>query len=156
MSEHTKEPWFYELEDGSDLRIYSETNANIVSGCGCCGSPNCDDADARRIVAAVNACAGMPTDDLEEMVKQGGNVRVLADFANDLLQQRDTAWQELREIRQQINANPEEATTDEAARVVAQRDKLLAELEPFALRGEISAQLIANARAAIAEVKGSK
>jgi len=91
-----------------------------------------DLSEARRIVAAVNACAGMPTDDLEEMVKQGGNVRVLADFANDLLQQRDTAWQELREIRQQINANPEEATTDEAARVVAQRDKLLAALTEIA------------------------
>lgn len=66
MSEHTKEPWRYELVMGSYLRIYSETNSGIVSGCGCCGSPNCEDADARRIVASVNACAGVPTELLEQ------------------------------------------------------------------------------------------
>ena len=48
----TPGPWNCELDCGSRLRIYSETNSGIVDGCGCCGSPNCDDADANFIVAA--------------------------------------------------------------------------------------------------------
>lgn len=39
------------------------------------------------------------------------------------------------------------------AELKQQRDKLLAALEPFALRGEISAKLIADAKAAITSVK---
>lgn len=62
---HTPEPWSYELDHGSFLRIYSETNSNIVYGCGCCGSPNCEDADARRIVACVNRLAPFSTEDIE-------------------------------------------------------------------------------------------
>lgn len=43
--------------------------------------------------------------------------------------QRDNAWQELREIREAIGANPEESTADEVRRVVAGRDKALAQAE---------------------------
>jgi hypothetical protein len=35
--------------------------------------------------------------------------------------ERDNAWQELREIREAISANPEESTADEVRRVVAGR-----------------------------------
>lgn len=103
MSEHTKEPWSYELDKGSDLRIYSETNSEIVSGCGCCGSPNCEDADARRIVAAVNACAGIETYALELMT---GELSLL----------------------NQITHKPQENPTKKAAQYRKQRDELLAAL----------------------------
>ena len=58
-------PWNCELACGSDLRIYSETNSGIVYGCGCCGSPKCDDADANFIVAANPATVLALLDELE-------------------------------------------------------------------------------------------
>lgn len=42
--------------------------------------------------------------------------------------QRDNAWQELREIREAISANPEESTADEVRRVVAERDRDLVQV----------------------------
>ena len=48
----TPGPWHYELEHGSYMRIYSTADTDIVTGCGCCGSPNCEDADAKFISAA--------------------------------------------------------------------------------------------------------
>lgn len=41
----------------------------------------------------------------------------LLDYDN-LREERDTAWQELREIREAINANPEESTADEVRALV--------------------------------------
>ena len=57
-----------------------------------------DLSEARRIVACVNACATMPTDDLEEMVSVGGNIRNLAEFADELRKQRDELLAALTEI----------------------------------------------------------
>lgn len=45
--------------------------------------------------------------------------------------ERDNAWQELREIREAIGANPEESTADEVRRVVAQKDNLHKAMEQF-------------------------
>ena len=45
-------PWGYELDHGSCLRIYSDADSGIVDGCGCCGSPNCDEVNATFIAAA--------------------------------------------------------------------------------------------------------
>lgn len=45
--------------------------------------------DARRIVAAVNAVAGMPQADLEELAKIDGGVMALTVYADDMRQQRD-------------------------------------------------------------------
>lgn len=53
------------------------------------------------------------------------------EFALDLLNarsQRDTAWQELREIREAIKADENESTADEVRSLVAERDELLAVL----------------------------
>lgn len=49
----------------------------------------------------------------------------LAPLAREIEQQRDAAWEESRAIRKAINADPQEATSDEVDRIVAQRDKLL-------------------------------
>ena len=48
----TPGPWGYELDHGSYLRIYSDADSGIVDGCGCCGSPNCDEVNATFIAAA--------------------------------------------------------------------------------------------------------
>jgi hypothetical protein len=61
--------------------------------------------------------------------RYGQHEQVNGGTVNDALDARDTAWAELREIREAIAANPEESTADEVRRVVSQRDKLLAALE---------------------------
>jgi hypothetical protein len=58
-------PWGYELDHGSYLRIYSDADSGIVDGCGCCGSPNCDEANANFIVAANPATVLALLDELE-------------------------------------------------------------------------------------------
>jgi hypothetical protein len=55
MSAHTPGPWVYEVENsGANFRLYAGEE-DIISGCGCCGSPlMCGpfQANARLIVAA--------------------------------------------------------------------------------------------------------
>ncbi len=46
-----------------------------------------------------------------------------------LTRQRDTAWEELRKIRQSVSANDEESTFDEVVRLAKQRDELANALE---------------------------
>lgn len=48
-----------------------------------------------------------------------------------LTAERDVAWQELREIREAISANPEESTADEARRVVSQKENLHSAIGQF-------------------------
>ena len=80
---HTPEPW-----EVTDLRYIRQSNEprHVVARA---SKMDGMDANARRIVACVNACATMPTDDLEEMVSVGGNIRNLAEFADELRKQRD-------------------------------------------------------------------
>jgi len=53
MSKHTPEPWIYHSDTG------------VIQYVGSC---DMSDADAERIVACVNACAGIPTDDIAVLV----------------------------------------------------------------------------------------
>lgn len=121
MSEHTKEPWeaFTKCPGECCWALRSATKdehgeKEEIS------FPEMSGEDARRIVACVNACAGMPTDDLEEMVKQGGNVRVLADFANDLLQQRDKLLAALEEIATSVDIDTLQGAIDTAKTAIAE------------------------------------
>ena len=75
MTEHTKEPWEYRLHnpEGGNQSLYIEAPRDgrcsdgvaeiIPRGKGKLGEP-----DARRIVACVNACQGIPTEALEDGV----------------------------------------------------------------------------------------
>ena len=96
--------------------------------------------NARRIVAAVNACDGISTDYLERFggtsfnhFKQVKHEREEALHQRDVLletlaqaeHQRDVAWRELSEIRVATKANSEESTTDEVRRVVAEHAALI-------------------------------
>ena len=72
MIKHTKEPWFHHAASGSQHCAGGYINASesrsdhaIAHICGSgfkCGEYQ---ANARRIVACVNACAGLPTEQLE-------------------------------------------------------------------------------------------
>ncbi len=59
MMEHTKEPWSYPSDEGARRITNMETIIAWKRECGF------TDADARRIVACVNACEGVPTEQLE-------------------------------------------------------------------------------------------
>lgn len=59
---HTPEPWYL----GDDLFIHQD-GERIYYVC----RPQIE-ADARRIVACVNACVGTTTDDITEIAKHGG------------------------------------------------------------------------------------
>lgn len=94
---HTQEPWRYtpaETEE-DDGRIYVTTGANIVGS----GSESIfrvdldeiaglDDANARRIVACVNACAGIPTEHLVRCNAISAVDEILSE-RNALKKQRD-------------------------------------------------------------------
>ncbi|PTU70796.1 hypothetical protein [Chromobacterium haemolyticum] len=109
------------------------------------------EAQARRIVACVNACKGVDTVRLEDEHAQGygprehvqhlkSNREYLHMRIEELESQRDQAWAELRAIREAIGANPEESLLDEVAskltyndgavsKLISQRDNLLSALE---------------------------
>ena len=62
VSEHTHEPW---TQDGCRVlgqSIHGEPNGKVVA---ITGVGLTRQADSRRIVACVNACAGIPTEELE-------------------------------------------------------------------------------------------
>ena len=53
MNAHSPGPWSFEVEEnGDEFRLSDVNNEVIVGGCGCCGSPWCNLADARLIAAA--------------------------------------------------------------------------------------------------------
>lgn len=76
MSEHTKEPWVYETEcaygwdiRGDEIWIASVQNSHVANSRPQTGFPSQIEgfANARRIVACVNACADLPTELLESL-----------------------------------------------------------------------------------------
>lgn len=132
---HTPEPWRVGTNGFSSIGIFANDSDDVPLVSTCSNSTpkgmerarnGQSEANARRIVACVNACVGMST----EMIERGatGWLATAPTYA-EAIEQRDQAWQELREIREAIKANPEESTLDEACRVVAQRDELLRALK---------------------------
>ncbi len=88
MSEqHTPTPWGFSRDDENGVEFNITSDKWYVAVC--CDAPgNAFPQDnARRIVACVNACAGIPTDDLEQC--PSGGLFHIADHANELVKQRD-------------------------------------------------------------------
>ncbi len=85
---HTAEPW--ECDDEAQVCAFNQVVAQ-------CDLSMVGDANARRIVAAVNACTGIPTDRLEKTAALGGIKQVLERAGNNTLE-RDR----LREQRDQL------------------------------------------------------
>jgi hypothetical protein len=84
MMEHTKEPWFVE---GSDVAAMVDQYPTVIADC--LNHANAErfnaEANARRIVACVNACAGIPT----ELIEEGGFAAVPVVTHRAVKQQRD-------------------------------------------------------------------
>lgn len=93
--EHTKEPWAIDPDDRPGMewnnQIIPASNPNraicFMSHDGTDENIECQ-ANARRIVACVNACAGLPTADLERMSLDKAKVGRDVQYSN-LMQQRD-------------------------------------------------------------------
>ena len=114
MSEqqHTKEPWANEYRKsicgGYAKEIFDASGITIASIAWYPVkiSPNTTgtngEANARRIVAAVNACAGIHTDYLEQC--PSGGLFNLVDYSNELVKQRDDLLAALEGARESLDA----------------------------------------------------
>lgn len=70
MSKHTPEPWVIDEREDLSTNFYSDdAMGSIIGGCLAYNyayrTPDERKANASRIVACVNACRGLPTDELE-------------------------------------------------------------------------------------------
>ena len=148
MSKHTPEPWQAHQDASGDVFISSAATSFHIAEI---GSEDDDTAipDARRIVACVNACRGLPTDELE----QKGLVAAVGTQLIETERQCD----ELRQERQREHAL-RVRLTGELEVASQQRDELLAALEGMlqwvAHAPPDDLSYLERAHAAIKKVKG--
>ncbi len=83
MSEQTKEPWIYELPNVNFEGLIMGRHGGVVF------DGDFTEANARRIVACVNACAGVPTEWLENEKSPVFLGAPIGDRFRELEQQRD-------------------------------------------------------------------
>lgn len=96
MSEHTIEPWRVAEESFDNDGIHESVIRGLDGRAAIAvtlefgpNNPGMREANARRIVACVNACAGITTEVLEQM--PNGPASLLPMYAR-LEQQRDKLW----------------------------------------------------------------
>jgi hypothetical protein len=115
--QHTKEPWridqYGDIRDSGQRQIYlSGFRTSMVSG-----AENDDQkANTRRIVACVNACEGIPTEELESCKNTGLIRTVRAKVAAE--RQRDELLQALE--YHQAQTRPIQQTIEVIAKVKGQ------------------------------------
>lgn len=124
---HTKEPWSVFSKNGV-VEIWDTTKKAVIGWTGFDSTRVKEDAEtnARRIVACVNACAGIPTADLE---RSGNSVTPIFEMLIEARKQRAELQSEIDVIKQNIALA---ATCNHIARMEqaeTQRDELLAALE---------------------------
>lgn len=150
MSKHTPEPWVR----GDRLLDIVSSKGNLVARlAGTVGKCEIEDANLRRIVACVNACRGLPTDELEQK-------GLVAAVGTQLLASDDRAEGQEREIRKLARTTAD--AENKLADVLNQCDELLAALEIIVASEEFHGDsfvcdfgtLQGLARAAIAKAKG--
>jgi hypothetical protein len=136
MMEHTKEPWSYDYEPGYCGELIG-TDGTMV--CSFADEPN--EANARRIVACVNACTDIPTAMLDRALPGTiaknivGSIMQTAEI-EQLTAQRDELQAELNGIKQNIAFA---ATCNHIARMEQaekQRDELREQLAEAQLQIE--------------------
>lgn len=97
MSEHIKEPLAIKYRGGYFLII--DAKGEVVADDGSAGdeySPTMKEDTARRFVACVNACAGIPTDDLEE--HQGAVLEIGTSYIRSRAEAAEAALDRVRSI----------------------------------------------------------
>ncbi|UGA37900.1 hypothetical protein JOS77_28845 [Chromobacterium haemolyticum] len=121
---HTPEPWSISDAPYQIVGPVGQTIAKLTS---------LDMDNARRIVAAVNAVAGMPQDDLEELAKVEGGVMSLTVYADDMRQRVEKLEAGNASLGRALQASMdmESGEKERADRAEAQRDQLLNAIKPF-------------------------
>lgn len=79
MTDHSPEPWKIDTVN-ADRRVHVSGIYDAQQQCPLTPSPGdwtMSVEDARRITACVNACRGIPTEDLENMVRCGDRFRII-------------------------------------------------------------------------------
>lgn len=74
MSEHTREPW--NIRRGTPW-IIDDAMARMIATMSDCSLADDAESNARRIVACVNACRGLSTEQLECVDQPGSNIQLL-------------------------------------------------------------------------------
>ncbi len=95
--EHTKEPWRYDSQQGFCSELVGADGILIGAFV-----DNPTEADARRIVAAVNACAGFSIEELEAVAKHGGFIDQTR-YNAKITKQRDDLVAACNEVRRCVN-----------------------------------------------------
>lgn len=144
MSEHTKEPWQI-MRGPNSFDISGEDEIPIAV------MVADDDVNARRIVACVNACAGIDNEMLEDDC-----FNKMRQDRNELLQQRD-------ELQREVTALKSGLYDSVLPKVMQQRDELLKTLKMAqtainnGVGGMIAGSLMqTHIAATIAKVEASK
>jgi hypothetical protein len=94
MNEHTKEPWRVEYMGSDEADVIGADDTSII----CRSTGYMSDINARRIVACVNACAGIDTESLEAD-GYGENWKEIASHRIELMGQRDELLEVLIMVR---------------------------------------------------------
>ena len=89
---HTPEPWIF-FKDRSNRVVVGPSTNYTAAICSITPEIDCCEANARRIVACVNACAGFNTGQLENVLLFGDTLEqrfmVLSNLETELRCQRD-------------------------------------------------------------------
>jgi len=105
---HTQEPWIVNHQTASDHSwdiVKPDTpNGVLIATLGAGIDENSTQAhNARRIVACVNACAGMDTEEIEDILNANG-FGVVMQYLEKTAKQRDALLQMLKSIRTKVTA----------------------------------------------------
>lgn len=145
---HSKEPWSVANNGGIDQLIEDADGRVVVFTIGHAGFRDADkEASARRIVACVNACAGLDIAGLEAMVANGETVVSRAEVQQQLMAELTAGRTILRDQRDDLLA----ALTS-LVKANEEHDATIAGIvgKPVAWRDAY----LDEARAAIAKAKG--
>ena len=93
-SEHTPEPWYREFEGGNWRVMAADENGGYTLADMCCDD---QEANARRIVACVNACAGLSNEFLSVATRDDYAMRLVLE-ADEMRRQRDELLAALRPL----------------------------------------------------------
>lgn len=127
MGQHTPEPW---ILDGNCVAAESDQlNKGYYTAIG--RGPD-RDGNARRIVACVNACRGLPTEELEQK-------GIVAAVGTQLLAADDRAEGQEREIRRLAGIASD--AQNQLSDALNQRDELLTAIESLLADMRLRAQL---------------
>jgi len=131
VSEHTKEPWHTGKNHNAERFIYGEDGWAVAE---CVQSKDKMFANARRIVACVNACAGYETEYLENLVFLGDTI---LNRINENVKELNLADQQCEELHREVTALKSGLYDSVLPKIMQQRDELLTGLKVAKIELEI-------------------